>query len=181
MPSPRPAEITSERQETPLGTGKRQDKEVAAPPSPHNGLSAWEPSTRRCPNGVRPLLMTLPEKGTSAACSALPRHRQLRPGRAGSVTDLCRWLGGTVPAGALPESRQDSGYLLRPWLRWSRWDDMAGPRSLFWFWQVSDALTQKTRSRTCDTRRGAGCASGREHAQPAKRSPDQGEGQGEPR
>lgn len=50
--------------------------------------SSWGPSNLSCPNKAQPLHMTLPEKGTFAARSALTQHQQLMPGPAGKFTTI---------------------------------------------------------------------------------------------
>lgn len=182
----------------PFGIGKRCETRRWQPLQVfHNASSSRAPSTSRCPNDIQPLPVTLPEKGMFATCSALTRHQQLQPGPARGFTGthrhrcpsyLCRWGSSAEPSA----HRRAGGH----GASWSFPQRAARtPRTCtvlgchggggmtwqdpdFFFWQVSHALTQKSQSGTCNTRRGAECTSGHEHAQPAKHSPalERGEG-----
>lgn len=118
--SPGPAEITSEtapvsgRETRPGGgcpsksssTARARPKQVPAPPhdSAQNGGACSIPSSDMAP-----------------AAQAWP-CRGVHPHPLAPVPPArCRLE-------LSPESRQNTGYLHQPWLRWRWWDDMAGPR-----------------------------------------------------
>lgn len=113
VPRPRSAEIASERQQAPIGIGRRDETRRRQPLRVlHSGSSSRGPSASRCPHAVQPLLMPLPEKmgrlqrvqlrHSAGSSSPAPAERSPTCTGVSAAPGPAVRRGGTVPAGALP-------------------------------------------------------------------------------